>query len=158
MNRKLIFTLLLFTIFAWATPDADAQRQDKRTDRTEWMKEMRRYRAEFIADKIELSAEQREKFIPLYEEMDAKTSKIEHEARTMERDVRKKGTAATDTEYEKTAEALAELKAKQGAVEKEYFDKYRKILTPKQLFQLNNAERDFMRNLMDRHKAGAKKR
>lgn len=158
MNRKLILALLLFTVFAWATPYAAAQRQEKRADRTEWTKQMRRYRAEFVADKIELTAEQREKFIPLYEEMDAKTSKIEHEARAMERDVRKKGTAATDTEYEKTAEALAELKAKQGAVEKEYFDKYRKILTPKQLFKLNNAEREFMRQLMDRHKAGAKKR
>lgn len=159
MNRKLFLAFFFIAIIAWVSPEAAAAQQTaQKTDRTEWTKEMRRYRSEFIADKLELTAEQREKFLPLYQEMDAKTSKLEHDARAMERDVRQKGTAASDTEYEKTAEALAELKAKQGAVEKEYFDKFRKILTPKQLFQLNGAERDFMRNLMDRHKSGSKKR
>lgn len=126
-------------------------------ERTEWMKEMRRYKAEFMADKLDLTDEQKAKFIPLYEEMDERTSRIEREARQMEREIRKKGTQATDTEYEKAAEALTELKGKQGAIEMEYLPKFKTILTKEQLFKMKGAERDFMKGLMEHHRRSSKK-
>ena len=110
-----------------------------------------------MADRLKLTDEQKAKFVPVYEEMDERTAKIERETRQMEREVRKKGAQATDTEYEKAAEALTELKGKQGAIEMEYLPKFKSILTKEQLFKMKGAERDFMRELMDRHRKSSKK-
>ncbi|MDE7459821.1 MAG: Spy/CpxP family protein refolding chaperone [Paramuribaculum sp.] len=145
-------------IFMSASLNASPHPQGKgKKERTEWMKEMRRYKAEFVADRLKLTDEQKAKFVPAYEEMDERTAKIERETRQMEREVRKKGAQATDTEYEKAAEALTELKGKQGAIEMEYLPKFKSILTKEQLFKMKGAERDFMRELMDRHRKSSKK-
>lgn len=127
-------------------------------ERTEWMKEMRRYKAEYLAKKIDLTDEQKAKFILLYEEMDERTSTIEREARQMEREVKKKGDSANDTELEKAAEALTEAHAKQAAIELEYMPKFKAILSKRQLFELKGAEREFMRHLMERHRNSGKKK
>lgn len=74
------------------------------------------------------------------------------ETRKLEKDVKKKGDSATDAELEKAAEARAELKAKQGALEKEYFQKFKKVLTPEQLFKLGDTEKEFARKLMESNK------
>lgn len=141
----LIVTLALSSLSAAAHP----QHKNERGDRSEWYKEMGKYKAEFMASELKLTDEQKKNFIQLYQEMESTSSKMAHETRQLEKQVRQKGEAATDTELEKAAEARAELKAKQGALEKEYFAKFKKILTPKQLFKLGDAEKAFARKLMD---------
>ncbi len=147
---------LMMSVSASAFPHPQGKGKG-RGERTEWMKEMRRYKAEFMADKMKLTDEQKAKFIPLYEEMDERTAKVEREARQMERDVRKKSNEATDTEYEKAAEALTELKGKQGAIEMEYLPKFKAILSKEQLFKMKGAERDFTKELMEHHRRSTKK-
>lgn len=158
MKRSAIIIALIMA-FVWFLPtEISAQGTGKRKrNHTEWIKEMRRYKAEFVAEKLELTQEQRNEFIPMYQEMETKTWTIEHEARDMERSVRKKGAEATDTEYEKAAEALTEVKAKQGQIESEYLKKFRKILTPAQQFKMRGIEREFMRQLMERNRAGKRR-
>ena len=43
------------------------------------------------------------------------------------------------------------MKGKEAAVEKQYFAKFKTVLTPKQLFQLKRAERKFTDKLMKEH-------
>lgn len=157
-TRRIIALLIAFVSILPAAYAQDNTKTPSRRERTEWMKQMRRYKADFIAGRLKLSEEQKAKFVPLYEEMDAKNARIEHEARQMERDIRKKGENATDTEYEKAAEALCEMKARQAAVEAEYLEKYKTVLNPRQLFQLKSAEREFTRQLMERHRHSGKNR
>lgn len=147
---------LMMSVSVCASPQPQGKGKGKGS-RSEWIKEMRRYKAEFMADKLKLTDEQKAKFIPIYEEMDERTAKVEREARQMEHDVKKKGTQATDTEYEKAAEALTELKGKQGAIEMEYLPKFKAILTKEQLFKMKGAERDFMKELMEHHRRSSKK-
>lgn len=90
--------------------------------------------------------------------MENSSAKLAKETRMLEKEVQKKGDSATDLELEKAAEARAELKAKQGVLEKEYFAKFKKILTPKQLFNLGDAEKAFTRKLMDSHRKPKNKR
>ena len=86
--------------------------------------------------------------------MDAEIGRLNHEMRQLERNIRKNGEKVTDTEYEKAAEAQFEIRTKEAAIERSYFPKFKQILTPRQLYELKNAERDFNRNLMDKHRRG----
>ena len=103
---------------------------------------------EYIARKLDLSEEQKTKFLPLYNRMDEEMRQAAEQAMKMEREVRKKGKQATDLEYEKAAEAQFELKGKENIIEMKYF---KKMLSPCQLFKLKKAERDFSRELMKKH-------
>lgn len=147
MKIRFIFivTLLISSLCTFAHP----QHKNERGDRTEWFKEMSKYKAEFIASELKLSAEQKQNFLQLYQEMENSSSKMARETRKLEKSVKQKGESATDAELEKAAEARAELKARQGALEKEYFHKFKKVLTPEQLFKLGDAEKEFGRKLME---------
>lgn len=154
------FSFLLILAFATMLSNSQlisAQNVKTDRDRKQWFSEMRRFKADFIAKELDLNEEQKAKFVPLYEEMDAKTQQIGEEARQMERNVAKKGEKVTDTEYEKAAEALYEAKGKEAVVDMEYFNKFKTILTKKQLFMLKGAERKFTKQLMDRQRGQAKK-
>lgn len=147
---KRITLCLILGLTALLTTQAYASHNQKNDrERKQWNTEMRRYKADFIAKELDLTEEQKAKFVPLYEEMDAKTAQLNDEARKMEREVSKKGDKATDTEYEKTAEALYEAKSKEAALQMEYFNKFKTILSKKQLFELKGAERKFTRKLME---------
>ena len=128
----IFFSILITSLCASAHP----QNKNERGDRSEWFKEMSKYKAEFIASELKLSNEQKQSFLQLYQEMENSSSKMARETRKLE----------------KAAEARAELKAKQGALEKEYFKKFKKVLTPEQLFKLGDAEKEFARKLMESNK------
>ena len=117
----------------------------------EWMNEVSQYKHEMFAKKLNLTKEQQDKFFPLYDQMDKAVMDVNNNARKIETQILKKGANVTDREYEKAAESIYELTQKQGAIEMAYFKKFKTILTPQQLFQLKQAERDFSRELMFLH-------
>lgn len=147
MKKKLLFiliALLLLPIAMTAQKPTDRERQV-------WMKEMQQYKNDYISRKLELSEEQKTKFLPIYNRMESEIRKISDQTMRMEREVRKKGDAATDLECEKAAEAQFELKAKEAQIEIKYFKEFKTVLSPRQLLKLKKAERDFSRELMKKH-------
>lgn len=156
--RILLATAIVFSALHLSAAPHGQKDDHKSGDRTEWFKEMSKYKAEFIASELKLTDEQKKNFLLLYQEMENSSAKLAKETRMLEKEVQKKGDSATDLELEKAAEARAELKAKQGVLEKEYFAKFKKILTPKQLFNLGDAEKAFTRKLMDSHRKPKNKR
>lgn len=125
-------------------------------DRDKWEQEMFQAKSEYVAKKLQLTDEQRKVFVPLYESMDKETEAIERSVRHQEREVVEKGAAARDSDYEKVSSALFELSIKRGQVEKKYYGKFKSILTPRQLFELKGAEREFARKVMDKHRQSRK--
>ncbi|MCI8997533.1 MAG: hypothetical protein HFJ95_00880 [Muribaculaceae bacterium] len=145
----ILFTLLMAAVLM--PVNADAQRPSGR-DRESWMKEIQQYKNDFIAKKLELTDEQRAKFLPLYNSMDEEIRKVQEESEQLSRQTLTKGEKATDLEYEKAAEAMYELKGRENTIEMKYFNDYKTILTPRQLFKLKDAEKDFTRELMKQHR------
>lgn len=139
---------------------APAQAQEKqRIDRKEWFEELRRYKHDFLSEQLKLTKEQQEKFFPMYDEMENSIEKVNREARGMEHKIMKAKGNVSDLEYEKAAEAMYEAKGKEAAIERQYFTKFKTVLTPRQLFGLKCAERMFMHKLMKEHsKARAAKK
>ena len=70
----------------------------------------------------------------------------------MERKISASTTPVSDTEYEAAATAMAKVRQEEGEIEMEYFAKFEKILTKKQLFLLKRAENKFTQSILSHHK------
>lgn len=147
--------LLLFTLLAAAL--GCAAQGVVPPERAAWMKEMQQYKNDYLAKQLNLTADQRERFMPLYNAMDDQIRALMDETRAMEKQVEDNGAKATELEYEKAAEALYESKGRENEIEMRYFKQFRQILSSKQLFKLRSAEREFTRQLMKHHRNGKQK-
>ena len=142
MKRLFLILLILPALVCQAQNKKPSQAQADK-----WFSEMRAYKTEYIANALELTPEQKEKFVPVYNAMNAELDKISRETRDMERKVSKNDNAS-DLEYEKATEALFEMRSREGAVDQRYYPQLKSILSKKQLFKLKSAERRFGRHLM----------
>lgn len=120
------------------------------SDRELWMNEMAQYRRTFFTKELNLDREQQNKFFPLFDEMEEHTRKLEDESRVMVRRIAQAGDA-TDMEYEKAAESVYDIEVQKATLEREYLQKFKEILTPRQIFELKSVERKFSRELMKQH-------
>ena len=116
--------------------------------RRQFFKELRDYKHNYLAKELSLSKDQQQKFFPVYVEMEDNVAEMNEETRLLEKKVSDNMEDATDLELDKATEALYELKIKEGETEKDYAEKFKSILSKKQLFQLKNAERNFNRELL----------
>ena len=142
-----ILSFLLLAVFvAGAQPPGEVNPQD----RSRWIKEIRVYKHEFLAKDLSLSKEQQRRFFPVYDEMEDEIERLNSETRDLE--LRVKTSEASDLELENASRTIFEQKRAEGQIEMTFFDKFKEILTPQQLFKLKNAERRFMQNLMKSHR------
>lgn len=159
---KIISAILLSVLCALSAFNSVAQRQGKPLtdeDRQRIRSEIRSYKHEFLARELEMSREQQREFFPVYDEMDEAVDRINFETRELERKVSQKADAS-EVEIEAAARAVFSQKSAEGEVEKQYFDRFRQILSGKQLLRLRKAERKFTQRLMRHHRraAGAEKK
>lgn len=124
--------------------------QDRTVDRSQWMNELRQYKRTYFTKELELTREQQTKFFPLYEEMEQQTAQIDEDVRLMERRIAE-APDATDLEYEKATEAIYDGKVRQAEIEKSYIEKFKDVLSRRQLFRLNSVERQFQRDIIKQH-------
>ncbi len=134
-----------------ATCSAAAQTPLSENERERALTEMRAYKHQFIAKELNLSKEQQSGFFPVYDEMDDKLMQINLETRELERAVNE-NKEASDTEIEAAATAIFNQKEREGKIENEYFDKFKEVLTPRQLLLLKSAEKKFTQRLVRHHR------
>lgn len=152
MIHRLITSLLLALFLPTLLIAQNKEGKPSKMNQARWEKEMKQYKNDFIVKSLDVTDAQKAKFLPLYNKMDDEIRCLNQQTMQMARNIRTKGEAATDLEKEKAAEAQFELKSKEGAIELKYFQEFRKILSPSQLLKLKGAERDFSRQLMNRHR------
>ncbi len=140
---SLLWLSMAASVASWAAPQ-------NRGEREQWMTEMRQYKRIYLTKELELTREQQTKFYPLYEEMEDQEAKINDDARSMERRVADLPNAS-DLEYEKATEAMFDAAVRSAQLEREYMDKFKEILSSKQLFRLKAVERQFNREIMRQH-------
>ena len=139
-----LFALLFVTSKVVAQPPVDE------SDRDRILSEIRNYKHEMLAKALDLDKEKEKQFFEVYDEMDMRLMQISNETRDLERRV-SADADASDTEIEAAAIAIYSQKEKEGKIELEYFDKFKEILTPRQLLRLKSAEREFTSNLVKQH-------
>ena len=121
-----------------------------RSDRDQWMNEIRQYRRVYFTKELGLSKEQQNKFFAIYDEMEEQISRIDEDTRVMERRIAE-ATDASDVAYEKATEAMYDAKVSQAELERNYMEKFKNVLDKKQLFELKSVERQFQRDMLKQH-------
>lgn len=153
-NKYFYYSLLLALAFSFTSTSLMAEDETKQKH-SMWIQEIRDYKHDFFTKEIDLTKAQQQEFFPLYTEMEREIFQINKDAREMEKKITiAKGSTTSDLEYEKVAEAMSEVKMKEAEIEAEYFQKFAKILSKKQLFQLKRAENRFTRSMLNHHKGG----
>ena len=117
--------------------------------RTKFATDMYQAKHEMIIEELGLTMTQQKQFMPLYEQMEREIYQVNRNARALANEVEKKKNPS-DRDYEAAASALSLTRIREGEIESKYFDKFSKILTKKQLFQLKQAEVKFTREMISK--------
>ncbi len=117
--------------------------------RTRFATDMYQAKHEMIIQELGLTQTQQKQFMPLYEQMEREIYEVNRNARALANEVEKKKNPS-DRDYEAAASALSNTRVREGEIEAKYFDKFAKILSKKQLFQLKQAEVKFTREMLSK--------
>lgn len=147
MKRSFIIVVILSLA---ALSVSAQQRGRQRPDREKWFQELREWKHQFLIKEVELTEEQQPKFFAVYDAMQNEILAIHDGTRNMEKKL-SLNKQASDLEYEKMAEALIEVKIKEGEIQKRYLDKMKTVISSRQLYKLQVAEKKFIRMLNRQH-------
>lgn len=86
--------------------------------------------------------------------MEKEKENVRKKTRQLEKTI-KNNAKATDAQYEAVAIAITDAQINNAQIEKNYYTKFKSILTPKQMYLMKKAERKFTHRLM---KMGKEKR
>ena len=125
-----------------------AQEREKRMERRPPFspEEFQAKQKAFITERAGLTAEEADAFFPLFFELQKKKFEIERNAR---KDIRKPhGEKLTEEECRELVYKMADTKIEISKLEREYTDKYIKVLNACKLHKVIHAESAFQRHLM----------
>ena len=140
--RRLVSILIALLVFAGAVTAQNKGRSKFATD-------MYQAKHEMIIEELGLTPTQQKQFMPLYEQMEREIYQVNRNARALASEVEKKKNPS-DRDYEAAASALSNTRVQEGDIEAKYFEKFSKILSKKQLFQLKQAERKFTQEMLSK--------
>lgn len=134
MRIKLLFFITLLSLPAFAQQDEMENVRDPRA-----RERIRAAHAAYITERIGLTADEAEKFWPVYREFLEKRRDLRQEMRDDRR---------SETDQSKQLERDLELKQQELDLEKEYTRQLGKIISAEKLVKLRQAEMDFRRLLL----------
>lgn len=157
MKRKLMLGLLMSLVMAGMV-SAQTKEEARTENRKENFSKMKAQRVAFITERANFTPDEAAAFWPVCNELQQKKFELNEPVREARRAIRRSTEAVKDAEYLRFMELNAEAKMKEAQLEKEYFDKFKKILSPQKLFKYQRAEEEFMRQMFSsRAKMGDKK-
>ncbi len=142
MKRIVSILIMVIAITAAATAQ---------NGRTKFATDMYQAKHEMIIEELGLTPTQQKQFMPLYEQMEREIYQVNRNARALASEVEKKKNPS-DRDYEVAASALSNTRMREGEIEAKYFEKFSKILSKKQLFQLKQTEVKFTREMLNKKK------
>lgn len=101
----------------------------------------------YITAEVGLTPEEAAEFIPLCNELQGKMFEVGRECRKLSKELRQ-NSSATDADFLKAIDACVDVNMKQAQLEKDYYEKFKKILSPKKLYKYKHAESKFARDFM----------
>ena len=96
----------------------------------------------FITEKVALTAEEAAVFIPLDNELLNKKFDIGRDCRRKERELRDKKDKSDD-ECQKLLKCREDVKTKRDQLDREYLEKFKRVLSAEQILKYQSADREF---------------
>ncbi len=107
------------------------------------LQEFEKNKQEFIIKEAGLTEEEADKFFPINNELQKKKLDL-HRKHQEDLKLIKESKDISDAEYEQVIKENIDLKMKEAELDKEYSDKFNKLISPQKLFKAQQAERTFM--------------
>lgn len=104
-------------------------------------------RNKFLTEKMDLTAEETAVFIPLDNELMRKKFDVGRECRRFERELHNKA-EKTDEECNKLLRCQEEVKDKREQLDREYLEKFKKVLSAAKILKYQNADKEFFDNFI----------
>ena len=135
MKNLIILLFVFFTSFSFSQTET-------KNDKVETMK------IAFLTNKLNLTAKEAQLFWPLYNEYSQKMDVLRRAKKSEYDEIKSKNSTPTDKEIESYMEEVFLTKQKELDLQKEYYNKYTKILSMKKVAQLYQAENQFKKELL----------
>jgi len=139
MKTQLIAVVFLLGFFGNAFADGDKQKR---------MNELLQKRTEYICSKIGLTPQEKEKFVPLYNEFQQKRMELFHKDDFGLRKRKEDKSSFTEQDYREINESYIDEKLKKASLDRVYYEKFREILPESKIFAMFEAERLYRQVLM----------
>ena len=143
MKKNILLTLIVAIQFNIVGVSAQGQGNRQVFGNDFWEK-----RNTFIKAEVGLTDDEASKFISLENEFKQKIFEVGRECRSMARESQNKQ-KMTDAEYSKLTDCYLDTRIKEAQLEKEYFDRFKRILKPEKLFKYQEADAKFQRELIN---------
>lgn len=143
MNHLFRTLLILVLLMAGLGPTAHAQR----TGRGERLSQLENARVAYLTQKVALTPEQAQKFWPLYNEFTTKRRDLNQRLRQL-RPSQTDG--LSDQQLRDNLNQSFKLRQQDIELEKDYFDKFQRVISVRQVASLFLAERQFTREVLKR--------
>ena len=140
--------LLRRAVLGWLLallPLAAAHAQGPR--RQERISQLENAKIAYLTEKVSLTQDQAQKFWPLYNDFSAKRRDLNRRLRQLRPD---NLDGLTDQQIRDNLNQLFALRQQEVTLEKEYFEKFQRVLSVRQVGRLFIAERDFTREVIKR--------
>ena len=138
------FRLLSLAVLLLAAAPV-AQAQDGRKGQR--LAQLENAKIAFITNRVVLTQDQAQKFWPLYNEFSTRRRDLNRNGRLLRREV---PDSMSDQQIRDNFNQSFALRQQELSLEKEYFDKFQKVISLRQVAQLFLAERDFTKEVIKR--------
>ena len=154
MKKKYFLTLLaglLCCLIHWSA-EGQTNNRPQLDGNNFWIQ-----RNAFIASETKLTADEVKRFIPLENEFKQKILEVGRDCRTRTRESQNRRNM-TEADYTRLIDCYLDTRIKEAQLEKEYFEKFKKILTPDKLFNYQQADARFAREYVTERRPGGGER
>ena len=137
------FSTLLILSLSTAAQNRDRNQSRPRRDfnREDFMAK----RNVYLTEKMQLTAEETAVFIPMDNELLRKKFEAGRDCRRYDRELHEKK-EKTEEEFKKLLQCKEEVKAMIDKLDKEYLEKFKKILSAEKILKYEKAEKEFIEN------------
>lgn len=143
MNKIFFITFVACSVVLSFSVSAQGDRQHRSFDREAFLAK----KNAFITAEMELTPEEAASFIPLCNELQEKMFEAGRECRKLSKEL-KSNKVARDVDYLRVIDECVSVNMKRAQLEKEYYEKFKKVLPPKKLYNYKRAESKFVREFM----------
>lgn len=141
------YVWLLFALLF--TFSLHAEDQSKNTDqRKQRWEQMKAQRAAFYTERIGLTAEEAQRFWPIFNELQDKKGKLHYQMSAQFRNGKRDNNGCPIIDFAKANDDFIRFKVMEANIDKTYHEKFKKVLSPEKLFRYYGAEREWANKLL----------
>lgn len=106
----------------------------------------------FITEKIDLTVKEAQDFWPVFNEHETKMNKLFEEERSITKELEKNLNTLSEKEISDKNLRLINIRVERANIEKEYYEKYKTVLSCQKIALFYKSDREFRKHLLKKYK------